>query len=111
MSRPIFICVETNCVVSSCMTNHITTDLEAYNNIVSDLQDTRKLLLHVYDQHVRELGHEVALKRAIRELPDTEPYQDIARAYRAEYGNRMLSMILDEIRFFQYAIKHLTKYT
>jgi len=111
MSRPNLICVEESVVVPYGMSNHIHTDVEAYTQIVEELSEVRAELLEVYNEHVRDLGHELALKRAIRELPDTEPIQTIASAYRAEYGNRMLSMILDEIQFFQYAIKHLTKYT
>ena len=93
------------------MNNHIHTDLEAYTKIVEELADLRAELLESYNKYVRDLGHELALKRAIRELPDLDHTQTLAMAYRAEYGNRMLSMILDEIHFFQYAIRHLTKYS
>lgn len=93
------------------MSNHIHTDLESYTRIVEELADLRAELLETYNEHVKELGHELALKRAIRELPDLDHTQELARAYRVEYGNRMLSMILDEIHFFQYAIRHLTKYS
>lgn len=86
------------------------TDIEHYTHIVEELRTMYGLLFTEYSQHVNLLGHELALRKAKRSLADPSPYAELVRAYSHEYGTRMLSMILDEIAFFNYAIKHLEKY-
>lgn len=84
-------------------------DTDIYKQIIAELSQFYTALLDTYNESVESLGHELALKRAVRILADQDPYQDLTRAYRAEYGNRMLNGILDEIAFFTYATNHLTK--
>jgi len=86
------------------------TDIEHYTNIVEELQTMYGLLFIEYSKHVDLLGHELALRKAKRSLADPSPYAELVRAYSHEYGTRILAMILDEIAFFNYAIKQLEKY-
>ena len=83
-------------------------DTDHYKQIIAELSQTRRLLLETYNTCVDELGHELALKRAIRLIPDIDPYPELVSVYSAEYGNRLLAGLLDEIDFFTYALNHLT---
>lgn len=86
-------------------------DTDTYKQIIAELSQFYATLLATYNESVEQLGHELALKRAVRILADQEPFQDLTHAYRVEYGNRMINGILDEIAFFTYALNHLNRKT